>query len=96
MSLYSGYNYFGLQNICSKPNIPYPITCNGLTSLAHQEFSIAPIMSGVGCKHISFWLGSIKSLSQLCTKTEQLENLSLFLKQLFQSRLAHATHNNTY
>ena len=42
MSLYSGYNYFGLQNMCNKPNIPQPIKCNGLTSLAHQEFSIAP------------------------------------------------------
>ena len=41
-SLYSGYNYFGLRNMCSKPNIPQPITCNGLRSLAHQEFSIEP------------------------------------------------------
>ena len=28
--------------MCSEPNIPLPIACNGLKSLAHQELSIAP------------------------------------------------------
>ena len=40
-SFYYGYNYFGLHSISFKPNIPRPITCNGLSSYAHQEFSIA-------------------------------------------------------
>ena len=55
-SLYAGYNYFGLQNMCFKPNIPKPITCNGLSSLAHQEFSIEPIFFLVKKNIKNIWM----------------------------------------
>ena len=46
-SVYKMVNKMDIQNICFKPNIPWPITSNRLISLAHQEFSIPPSVSNI-------------------------------------------------